>query len=85
MGSGSDTSDDEFSPQQFRIVRQCPSPSKKPRPDADQVSMLDMTFPAEYTGYVDYMENRANDDCDCMTTLVTADPSQRLVVYKWRQ
>jgi hypothetical protein len=47
--------------------------------------MLDMTFPTEYTGDVDYLENKANDDCDCLMMFVTADPSQRLVVYKWRQ
>jgi hypothetical protein len=41
-----------------------------------------MTFPAKYMGDVDYLENWENDDCDCMTALVTADPSKRLVVYK---
>ncbi|KAK8454526.1 hypothetical protein SEVIR_5G470800v4 [Setaria viridis] len=46
--------------------------------DAD---IKDMTFIAEYVGDVDYLENRANDDCDCiMTLLLTADPSQRLVI-----
>ncbi|OEL21161.1 putative Histone-lysine N-methyltransferase ATXR5 [Dichanthelium oligosanthes] len=46
--------------------------------DAD---IKDLTFIAEYTGDVDYLENRANDDCDCiMTLLLTADPSQRLVI-----
>ncbi|PAN26380.1 hypothetical protein PAHAL_5G008000 [Panicum hallii] len=46
--------------------------------DAD---IKDMTFIAEYAGDVDYLENRASDDCDCiMTLLLTADPSQRLVV-----
>jgi [histone H3]-lysine27 N-methyltransferase len=41
----------------------------------------DMTFIAEYTGDVDYLLNRANDDCDCiMTLLVTAEPSKRLVI-----
>jgi hypothetical protein len=50
-----------------------------------KVSMLDMTFPAEYTGDVDFLENRANDVCDCMATLMIVEPSQRLVVYKWRQ
>nr|CAB3475547.1 unnamed protein product [Digitaria exilis] len=46
--------------------------------DAD---IKDMTFIAEYAGDVDYLENRANDDCDCiMTLLLTTDPSQRLVI-----
>ncbi|CAO2172860.1 unnamed protein product [Urochloa humidicola] len=46
--------------------------------DAD---IKDLTFIAEYAGDVDYLENRANDDCDCiMTLLLTADPSQRLVI-----
>ncbi|RLM60671.1 putative Histone-lysine N-methyltransferase ATXR5 [Panicum miliaceum] len=46
--------------------------------DAD---IKDMTFIAEYAGDVDYLENRASDDCDCiMTLLLTADPSQRLVI-----
>ncbi|TVU36988.1 hypothetical protein EJB05_18950, partial [Eragrostis curvula] len=46
--------------------------------DAD---IKDMTFIAEYTGDVDYLENRANDDCDCiMTLLLTAEPSKRLVI-----
>ncbi|XP_066315919.1 probable Histone-lysine N-methyltransferase ATXR5 isoform X1 [Miscanthus floridulus] len=41
----------------------------------------DMTFLAEYAGDVDYLEKRANDDIDCiMTLLLTADPSQRLVI-----
>ncbi|KAL6853961.1 hypothetical protein ACP4OV_019990 [Aristida adscensionis] len=41
----------------------------------------DMTFIAEYVGDVDYLEHRANDDCDClMTLLLTEDPSQRLVI-----
>ncbi|PWZ09170.1 putative Histone-lysine N-methyltransferase ATXR5 [Zea mays] len=41
----------------------------------------DMTFLAEYTGDVDYLENRENDDCDCiMTLLLPADPSQMLVI-----
>ncbi|KAL6616775.1 hypothetical protein ACP70R_039045 [Stipagrostis hirtigluma subsp. patula] len=46
--------------------------------DAD---IKDMTFIAEYVGDVDYLEHRANDDCDClMTLLLTEDPSQRLVI-----
>ncbi|CAO2195983.1 unnamed protein product [Urochloa humidicola] len=46
--------------------------------DAD---IKDLTFIAEYAGDVDYLENRANDDCDCiMTLLLTAVPSQRLVI-----
>ncbi|WVZ67274.1 hypothetical protein U9M48_016378 [Paspalum notatum var. saurae] len=46
--------------------------------DAD---IKDMTFIAEYAGDVDYLERRANDDCDCiMTLLLPADPSQRLVI-----
>jgi hypothetical protein len=43
----------------------------------------DMTFLAEYAGDVDYLEKRANDDIDCiMTLLLTADPSQRLVICR---
>ena len=46
--------------------------------DAD---IKDMTFITEYAGDVDYLENRASDDCDCiMTLLLTEDPSQRLVI-----
>ncbi|XP_025828556.1 probable Histone-lysine N-methyltransferase ATXR5 [Panicum hallii] len=44
-------------------------------------NIKDMTFIAEFAGDVDYLENRENDDCDClMTLLLTADPSQRLVI-----
>ncbi|KAF0893795.1 hypothetical protein E2562_029685 [Oryza meyeriana var. granulata] len=46
--------------------------------DAD---IKDMTFIAEYTGDVDFLENRVNDDCDSiMTLLLTEDPSKRLVI-----
>ncbi|KAG2594407.1 probable Histone-lysine N-methyltransferase ATXR5 [Panicum virgatum] len=46
--------------------------------DAD---IKDMTFITEYAGDVDYLENRASDDCDCiMTLLLTEVPSQRLVI-----
>ena len=46
--------------------------------DAD---VKDMTFIVEYTGDVDYLENRANDYCDSiMTHLSTADPSKKLVI-----
>ena len=45
-----------------------------------KVPIQDMTLPAKYTGDVDYLENRANDDCNCMTMLLTVDPSQRLVI-----
>ncbi|CAM0885428.1 unnamed protein product [Alopecurus aequalis] len=46
--------------------------------DAD---IKDLTFIAEYTGDVDYWENRENDDCDSfMTLLSTADPSKKLVI-----
>ena len=41
----------------------------------------DMTFIAEYTGDVDYIENREHDDCDSMMTLLLAnDPSKSLVI-----
>ncbi|XP_073024483.1 probable Histone-lysine N-methyltransferase ATXR5 isoform X1 [Primulina eburnea] len=41
----------------------------------------DMTFLAEYTGDVDYIKNREQDDCDSMMTLLLAtDPSKSLVV-----
>ncbi|XP_066334469.1 probable Histone-lysine N-methyltransferase ATXR5 [Miscanthus floridulus] len=44
-------------------------------------NIKDMTFLAEYSGDVDYLENRANDDCDClMTLLLSANPSQNLVI-----
>ncbi|CAD6252734.1 unnamed protein product [Miscanthus lutarioriparius] len=49
-------------------------------------NIKDMTFLAEYSGDVDYLENRANDDCDClMTLLLSANPSQNLVICpdKW--
>ncbi|KAL5228371.1 hypothetical protein ABZP36_016636 [Zizania latifolia] len=46
--------------------------------DAD---IKDMTFITEYTGDVDYLKNRANDDCDSiMTLLLTEDPTKRLVI-----
>lgn len=46
--------------------------------DAD---IKDMTFITEYAGDVDFLENRANDDCDSiMTLLSTADPSRKLVI-----
>ena len=41
----------------------------------------DMTFIAEYTGDVDYIKNRKNDDCDSMMTLLLAtDPYKSLVI-----
>ena len=41
--------------------------------DAD---IKDMTFIAEYTGDVDYLENGQNDDCTSVITLLsTDDPS----------
>ncbi|XP_073018470.1 probable Histone-lysine N-methyltransferase ATXR5 [Primulina eburnea] len=41
----------------------------------------DMTFIAEYTGDVDYIKNREQDDCDSMMTLLLAtDPPKSLVV-----
>ena len=44
-------------------------------------NIKDMTFIAEFAGDVDYLENRENDDCDCLMTLLwTVDPSQRLVI-----
>ncbi|CAD6227033.1 unnamed protein product [Miscanthus lutarioriparius] len=44
-------------------------------------NIKDMTFLAEYAGDVDYLEKRANDDIDCiMSLLLTADPSQGLVI-----
>uniref|UniRef100_A0ACD5WJU0 Uncharacterized protein n=2 Tax=Avena sativa TaxID=4498 RepID=A0ACD5WJU0_AVESA len=44
-------------------------------------NIKDMTFIAEYTGDVDFLENRADDDCDSiMTLLSTADPSKKLVI-----
>ena len=43
-------------------------------------NIKDMTFIAEFAGDVDYLENRENDDCDCLMTLLwIADPFQRLV------
>ena len=40
-----------------------------------------MTFKAEFVGEDDCLENRENGDCDClMTLLLTADPSQRLII-----
>lgn len=44
-------------------------------------NIKDMTFIAEFAGDVDYLENRENDDCDSMMTLLlTSDPSKRLVI-----
>ena len=44
-------------------------------------NIKDMTFIAQFAGDVDYLENRENDYCDClMTLLLTADLSQRLVI-----
>ncbi|XVF61107.1 hypothetical protein PTKIN_Ptkin08bG0102400 [Pterospermum kingtungense] len=41
----------------------------------------DMTLIAEYTGDVDYIKNRENDDCDSMMTLLLAtEPSKSLVI-----
>jgi hypothetical protein len=86
MGSGSDTSDDEFSLPQFRTFTTAQAQAIScDQTQIRKVPMPDMTFPIEYTGDVDYLENRANDDCDYLTTLVIADPSHRLVIYKWRQ
>jgi len=46
----------------------------------DAYNIKDMTFIAEFAGDVDYLENRENDDCDCLMTLLwIADPFQRLV------
>lgn len=40
-----------------------------------------MTFIAEYTGDVDYIRNRENDDCDSMMTLLLAsDPLKSLLI-----
>ena len=39
-------------------------------------NIKDMTFIAQFAGDVDYLENRENDDCGyLMTLLLTADPS----------
>ena len=39
-------------------------------------NIKDITFIAQFAGDVDYLENRENDDCGClMTLLLTADPS----------
>ncbi|XP_019149806.1 PREDICTED: probable Histone-lysine N-methyltransferase ATXR5 [Ipomoea nil] len=44
-------------------------------------AIKDMTLIAEYTGDVDYIRNRQNDDCDSMMTLLLAtDPSKSLVI-----
>ncbi|XP_010312470.1 probable Histone-lysine N-methyltransferase ATXR5 isoform X2 [Solanum lycopersicum] len=41
----------------------------------------DLTILAEYTGDVDYIRNRQEDDCDSMMTLLLArDPSKSLVI-----
>lgn len=41
----------------------------------------DMTFISEYTGDVDFIKNREQDDCDSMMTLLLAtEPSQSLVI-----
>ncbi|KAM1052437.1 hypothetical protein ACFX13_000025 [Malus domestica] len=48
--------------------------------EADE-QMKDMTFIAEYTGDVDYIKHRENDDCDSMMTLLLAtEPSKSLVI-----
>jgi hypothetical protein len=48
--------------------------------EADE-QIKDLTFLAEYTGDVDYIKNRENDDCDSMMTLLLAmDPSKSLVI-----
>lgn len=45
------------------------------------VDTKDMTFLAEYTGDVDFLESRANDNCDSIMTLLSAaDPSKKLVI-----
>lgn len=44
-------------------------------------AIKDLTIIAEYTGDVDYMKNREQDDCDSMMTLLLAsDPSKSLLV-----
>ncbi|XP_038709852.1 probable Histone-lysine N-methyltransferase ATXR5 isoform X2 [Tripterygium wilfordii] len=41
----------------------------------------DLTLIAEYTGDVDYLKNRENDDCDSMMTLLlVTEPSKSLVI-----
>jgi hypothetical protein len=41
----------------------------------------DMTFIAEFAGDIDYLENRENNDCDCLMTLLwKVDPSQWPVI-----
>ncbi|KAM7274765.1 hypothetical protein ACFE04_016631 [Oxalis oulophora] len=41
----------------------------------------DLSIIAEYTGDVDYLKNREDDDCDSiMTLLMTTDPSTSLVI-----
>ncbi|XP_010547637.1 PREDICTED: histone-lysine N-methyltransferase ATXR5 [Tarenaya hassleriana] len=41
----------------------------------------DLTFIAEYTGDVDYLKNRENDDCDSIMTLLLAEnPLKSLVI-----
>lgn len=41
----------------------------------------DMTLITEYTGDVDFLENRKNDDCDgIMTVLLADDLSKSLVI-----
>ncbi|CAN6542383.1 unnamed protein product [Malus baccata var. baccata] len=48
--------------------------------EADE-QIKDMTFIAEYTGDVDYIKHRENDDCDSMMTLLLAtEPSKSLVI-----
>lgn len=48
--------------------------------EADE-QIKDLTFLAEYTGDVDYIKNRENDDCDSMMTLLLAmNPSKSLVI-----
>ena len=49
---------------------------------AGYVDIMDMTFIAEYTVYVDYLENGQNDDCNSVITLLsTDDPSKKLVIF----
>ena len=36
-------------------------------------NIKDMTFVVEFCRDVDYLENRENDDCDCLMTLLWTD------------
>ncbi|KAL6225411.1 hypothetical protein ACLB2K_004261 [Fragaria x ananassa] len=48
--------------------------------EADE-QIKDLTLIAEYTGDVDYIKHRANDDCDSMMSLLLAlNPSKSLVI-----